>query len=82
MQVVSTVYFWRLGQQVSFSKALASWNIPDTELFAIRLSIAKAISLDVEYIILITNSLSFARKVVNHSVYCKQAYSLAFCFVL
>ena len=82
MQVVSTVYFWRLEQQVSFSKALASWNIPDTELFAIRLSIAKAISLDVEYIILITNSLSFARKVVNHSVYSKKAYSLAFCFVI
>jgi len=37
-------------------KALASWTTAfDTELFAIRLNITKAISMDVEYIILITN---------------------------
>ena len=38
--------------------------------------------MNIEYIILITNSLGFARKAVDFSVHSVQAHSLAICFVL
>ena len=62
MQAVSAAHIWNLGQQVSFSKALASRTTAfDAELFAIRLGIAKATSMAIECIILITDSLGSAR---------------------
>ena len=62
IQAVSATYIWNLGQQVLFSKASASrTTAPDAELFAIRLGIAKATSMAIEYIILITDSLGSAR---------------------
>ena len=83
IQAVSTAYIWNLGQQVSSSKALASrTTVPDAELFAIRLGIAKATSMAIEHIILITDSLGSARQGVDFSVYSRQAYYLAVCSIL
>jgi len=59
-------------------KALANQTTtPDIKLFAIRLDIAKATSMDIIYIILITDSLDSTRKTVDLSVYSGQAHSLA-----
>ena len=78
MQAVSTAHFWRLGVQVLSSKAPAGQAIAlDTELFAIRLGVAKATSFDVKHIILITDSLSAARRAVDTSVHSGQAHSLS-----
>jgi len=55
---------------------------PDTELFTIRLNIAKATSMDIECIILITDFSDSAGKAVNSSVYFEQAYFLTVCFIL
>ena len=83
MQAISTAHFWRLGYQVSSSKALASrTTASDAELFAIRLRVSKATSMDIERIILITDSLSSARRSVDPSVHSGQAHSLAGCSVL
>jgi len=54
----------------------------DTKLFAIKLEVFKATSMYIEHIILITNSLGFARKTVDPLVHSVQAYSLAVCSVL
>jgi len=60
MQAVFTVHFWRLGVQMSSSKAPAGRATAlDAELFAIRLGVAKATSFDVKHIILITDSLCY-----------------------
>ena len=60
---------------MSFFKALAGQTTtPDTKLFAIRLDIAKATSIDIEYIILITDSLGSTRKAVDLSVYSGQDF--------
>jgi len=78
MQAVSATHFWRLGEQVSLSKAPARRATAlDAELFAIRLGVAKATSFDVKHIILITDSLSIARKAVDASVHLGQAHSLS-----
>ena len=58
-----------------FSKALAGWKtVFDAKLFARRLDIAKATSIDIKHIILIIDFLSFVRKIVNLSVYSRQFY--------
>ena len=76
MQAVSAMHIWNLGQQISFSKTLASrTTTPDTKLFAIRLGIAKITSIAIECIILITDSLGSARQAVDLFVYSRQAYS-------
>ena len=63
MQAVSTMYFWRPEQQLSFSKAMANLTTTlNAELFAIRLSIVKATIVDIKYIILITNFLGSIEK--------------------
>lgn len=49
----------------------------DTELFVIRLGIAKTVSFDIKYIIFITDLLSAARRAVDSSVHSSQAHSLA-----
>jgi len=49
----------------------------DTELFSIRLDIVKATNMNIECIILITDSLDSAKKVVDLFVYSRQAYFLA-----
>ena len=65
------------------SKAPASrTTAPDAELFAIRLDVPKATSMDIECIILITDSLGSARRSVDPSVHSGQAYSLAVCSAL
>ena len=80
---MSSVHFWRLGHQVSSSKAPAGrTTAPDAELFAIRLGVFKATSMDIERIILITDSLDSARRSVDPSVYFGQAHSLAVCSAL
>ena len=62
MQAVSAVHIWNLGQQVSSPKAPAGrTTASDAKLFAIRLDIAKATSMAIECIILITDSLGSAR---------------------
>ena len=83
MQAVSAAYIWNLGQQVLSSKAPAGrTTAPDTNLFVIRLDVSKATSMDIECIILITDSLGFARRSVNPSVHSGQAHSLVVCFAL
>ena len=48
------------------SKALAGrTTASDAKLFAIRLEVSKATSMNIEYIILITNSLGSVRKAVD-----------------
>ena len=70
MQAISAAHFWRLGHQVSSSKAPAGrTTAPDAELFAIRLGVSKATSMDIECIILITDSLGSARRSVDPSVH-------------
>jgi len=54
----------------------------DTKLFAIRLGIAKATSMAIKYIILITDSLKSARQAVDPPMYPRQAHFLAVYFVL
>jgi len=60
------------------SKALTGYiATPDVELFTIRPNIAKATSsMDIKYIIIITSSLSFARKAVDFFMYSEQAHLL------
>ena len=60
----------------------AAIEIVVAELFAIRLGIAKATSMAIERIILITNSLGSARQAVDPSVHPGQAHSLAVCSAL
>ena len=60
----------------------AAIEIVVAELFAIRLGIAKAISMAIECIILITDSLGSARRAVDPSVHPGQAHSLAVCSAL
>ena len=62
MQAVSAVHIQNIDQQVLFSKSPASKiTTPDTELFVIKLGIAKATNMVIEYIIFITDSLGSAR---------------------
>ena len=83
MQAVSAVHIWNSGQQMSSSKAPAGrTTAPDTELFAIRLGIAKATNMAIEHIILITDSLGSARQAVDPSIHSGQAHSLAVCSTL
>jgi len=66
-----------------FSKASAGQTTAlDAELFVIRLGINKAASMNIECIILITDSLGSAQKTVDSSMYSEQAHLLAVCFVL
>jgi len=77
IQAVSVAHFWRLGEQVSSSKALAGQATAlDAELFAIRLGVVKATFFDVKCIVIITDSLTAARRAVDASVYSGQAHSL------
>ena len=79
MQAISAAHFWRLGHQVSSSKAPASrTTTPDAELFAIRLGVSKATSIDIERIILISDSLGSARRSVDPSVHSGQAHFFFF----
>jgi len=54
----------------------------DAELFAIQLGVVKATSFDIKHIILITDSLTAVRRVVNASVHSDQTYSLAIVYAL
>ena len=68
---------------MSSSKVPASrTTAPNTKLFAIILRVSKATSIDIKHIILTTNSLESARKVVDLSVHSRQAHSLAICSIL
>ena len=68
---------------MSSSKAPTSrTTAPNAKLFAIRLGIAKATSMTIEHIILITDSLGSARQAVDPSVHPGQAHSLAVCSAL
>jgi len=63
---------------VSSSKAPAGRATAlDAELFAIRLGVVKATSFDVKHIVIITDSLTAARRAVDASVHSGQAHSLA-----
>jgi len=77
MQAVSVAHFWRLGEQVLSSKAPAGQATAlDAELFAIRLGVVKVTSFDVKRIVIITYSLTAARRAVDASVHSGQAHSL------
>ena len=66
IQAVSAAHFWRLGYQMLSSKASAGrTTASDAKLFAIRLDVSKATSMDIEHIILITDSLGSARRSVD-----------------
>ena len=78
MQAISAMHFWRLGEQVLLSKVSAGRTTAlDTELFTVRLGVAKAVSFDIKHIILITDSLSATRRAVDPLVHSGQAHSLA-----
>ena len=52
------------------SKTLADrTTTSDAELFAIELEVSKVTSMDIEYIILITNSLCSVRKIIDFLVH-------------
>ena len=77
MQAVSVVHFWRLGEQVLLSKTPTEWAIAlDTELFAIQLGVVKTTSFNIKHIVIITDSLTAARRAVDASVHLDQTYSL------
>ena len=77
MQAIFAVHFWRLDYQMLFSKASAGRTTAhNAKLFAIRLDVSKITSMDIEHIILITDSLGLARRSVDPSVHSGQAYSL------
>jgi len=77
MQAISVAHFWRLGEQVSSSKAPAGQATAlDAELFAIQLGAVKATSFDVKRIVIITDSLTAARRAVDASIHSGQAHSL------
>ena len=78
MQAVSVAHFWRLGEQVLSSKALAGRATAlDAELFTIRLGVVKATFFDVKRIVIITDSFTAARRAVDASVHSGQVHSLA-----
>jgi len=78
MQAVSVAHFWRLGEQVLLSKAPAR-RAPalDAELFAIQLGVVKTTSFDIKCIVIITDSLTAAKKAIDTSIHLGQAHSLA-----
>ena len=51
---------------LSFGSLASRITTPDTKLFTIRLRVSKATSMHIKHIILITDSLGTARKVVNY----------------
>ena len=61
----------------SFKAPAGQATVLDAELFAIRLGVVKTTSFDVKYIIIITDSLTAARRAVDTSVHSGQAHSLA-----
>ena len=61
-----------LSSKISASRVTTS----DTKLFTIRLEVFKATNINIEHIILITDSPSFAKRAIDLSVYSGQAYSL------
>ena len=66
---------------MSFSKTPAGQPTAfNTELFAIRLGITKITSIDIEYIIIITDFLGSSRKAVDLSGHSGQVLSLALFF--
>ena len=67
---------------VVFKDLVSRTTALDAKLFAIRLEVFKITSINIKHIILITGSLSSARKVVDSSVYSGQAHSLANCSTL
>jgi len=78
MQAISVAHFWRLGEQVSTSKAPARRATAlDAELFTIQLGVVKATFFDIKRIVIITDSLTAARRAVDASVHLGQAHSLA-----
>jgi len=52
-------------------------SVVDAELFAIQLGVIKATSFDIKRIVIITDSLTAARRAVDASVHSGQAHSLA-----
>jgi len=71
----------RLLQQVSSSKTPAGQPTTfNTELFTIRLGITKITSINIEYIIIITDFLGSSRKAVDLSGHSEQVFSLALFF--
>ena len=55
---------------------------PNAKLFTIRLRVSKTTSMNIEYIILITNSLNLARRVIDSLVYSGQVDLLVVCSAL
>ncbi|KAF5346187.1 hypothetical protein D9756_011124 [Leucocoprinus leucothites] len=78
--VVSAAHLYHSGQQVSHAKQASSRvSSTNTELYSIRIGIAKAISLQCNHIILITDCLPAAKLVVNPSIHSSQSHSIQDC---
>jgi len=74
---ILVAHFWRLEEQMSLSKASAGQATAlDAELFAIQLGVVKATSFDIKCIVIITDSLTAARRAVDTSVHSGQTHSL------
>ncbi|KAF5363361.1 hypothetical protein D9756_000876 [Leucocoprinus leucothites] len=80
LQAVSTAHIYRSGWQVSHAKqASGRASSTDAELYSIRIGITKAISLQCDHIILITDCLPAAKLVVNPSIQLSQLHSIQVC---
>jgi len=70
MQAISVAHFWRLREQVLLFKVFAERaTVLNAELFAIRLGVVKITSFDIKHIVIITDSLTAARRAVDTSIH-------------
>ncbi|KAF5355016.1 hypothetical protein D9756_005205 [Leucocoprinus leucothites] len=83
LQAVSAAHLYRGGRQVSHAKqASGRASSTDAELYSIRIGIAKAISLQCDHIILITDCLPAAKLAVDPSIHSSQSHSIQVCRLL
>ncbi|KAF5346186.1 hypothetical protein D9756_011125 [Leucocoprinus leucothites] len=83
LQVVTAAHLYHGGQQVSHAKQASSWvSSTDAELYSIHIGIIKAISLQCNHIILITDCLPVAKLAVNPSIHSSQSHSIQVCQLL
>ncbi|KAF5347025.1 hypothetical protein D9756_011012 [Leucocoprinus leucothites] len=83
LQAVSAAHLYRGGRQVSHAKqASGRASSTDAELYSIRIGIAKAISLQCDHIILITDCLPAAKLAVDPSIHSSQSQSIQVCRLL
>ncbi|KAF5351095.1 hypothetical protein D9756_008474 [Leucocoprinus leucothites] len=83
LQTVLVAHLYRGRRQVSHAKqASGQASSTDAELYSICIGIAKAISLQCDHIILITDCLPAAKLAVNPSIHSSQLQSIQVCRLL